>query len=123
MKRTLLKRPLSYLVAVGVAGLAVPLLARAFAAERAAAPAANPNPARGGVNLDRPKRVIERPTEALLAGGAPAAAGDKAFVNPKVQPGKVRWHADLDAACRAARASGKPVLLFHMMGRLDEKFC
>jgi hypothetical protein len=43
--------------------------------------------------------------------------------NPKVQPGLVRWHPSLEAACTAAKKSGKPVLLFQMMGRLDEQFC
>jgi len=44
-------------------------------------------------------------------------------VNPKVAPGKVRWHPDFATACAASKASGKPVLLFQMMGKLDEQFC
>jgi hypothetical protein len=75
--------------------------------------------------LDRGKNDIETPAKRLIANRtvpAPAAAG-AAFVNPNVEPGKVRWHADFDAACRAAARSGKPVLLFQMMGRLDQKFC
>ena len=77
------------------------------------------------MKLDRPKREIENPAERLLARqSAPAPAAESgAFVNPKVQPGKVRWHKDFEAACRAAEKSGKPVLLFQMMGRLDQKFC
>ena len=47
----------------------------------------------------------------------------KAFANPKVPPGKVKWHSDLAAASTAAKKSGKPVLLFHMMGKLDDLFC
>ena len=43
--------------------------------------------------------------------------------NPGVAPGKILWHKDFEAACDSARKSGKPVLLFQMMGRLDEKFC
>jgi hypothetical protein len=43
--------------------------------------------------------------------------------NPKVEPGLVRWHPSFAAACAAAKKSGKPVLLFQMMGRLDEQFC
>jgi hypothetical protein len=72
-----------------------------------------------------PKHVIESPTKRVLADRSapvPTAPGG-AFVNPKVRPGKVRWHADFDAACRAARKSGKPVLLFQMMGNLDDRFC
>jgi len=45
------------------------------------------------------------------------------FVNPKVQPGKVRWHASHKDACAAAVKSKKPVLLFQMMGKLDDQFC
>lgn len=40
-----------------------------------------------------------------------------------VQPGLVAWHADLaDASTRSAN-SGKPVLVFQMMGKLDQEFC
>jgi hypothetical protein len=43
--------------------------------------------------------------------------------NPAVEPGKVRWHGSFDDARIAAQRSGKPVLLFHLMGRLDRQFC
>jgi hypothetical protein len=46
-----------------------------------------------------------------------------AEANPEVEPGLVPWHADFAAACAAAKSSGKPVLLFQMMGRLDQQFC
>jgi hypothetical protein len=55
--------------------------------------------------------------------GAAAAPDRSGPVNPRVRPGRVRWHRDFAAARAAASRSGKPVLLFHMMGRLDEKFC
>jgi hypothetical protein len=45
------------------------------------------------------------------------------FVNPKVEPGKVRWHKSFDEARAASAKSGKPVLLFQMMGKLDDEFC
>ncbi len=77
--------------------------------------------------LDVGKGRIERPTEAVLAkalaNAASREAADKAFVNPKVPPGKVNWHADFAAACRASAKTGRPVLLFQMMGQLDNKFC
>jgi hypothetical protein len=71
------------------------------------------------------KSAIESPTKRLVAARTAAVppAAVQGFVNPQVAPGKVRWHPDFEAACRAARASGKPVLLFQMMGRLDQKFC
>jgi hypothetical protein len=53
-------------------------------------------------------------------GGLKPAGGN---ANPKVRPGQVRWHEDFAAACRAAQRSGKPVFHFHMLGRLDQRFC
>jgi hypothetical protein len=78
----------------------------------------------GGAPADRGKFAVELPAKQLLAfsnPGAPQAA--QPFVNPKVEPGKVKWHPDLDAACKAAAATGRPVLLFHLMGKLDDQFC
>ena len=37
--------------------------------------------------------------------------------------GLVRWHGSREAALAAARESGRPVMLFQMLGRLDEEFC
>jgi hypothetical protein len=42
--------------------------------------------------------------------------------NPKVAPGLVKWHDDFEAAKKASSQSGKPVLLFQMMGQLDQRF-
>ena len=64
-----------------------------------------------------PKAFIERPTDAIVA----RSAGE--FKNPKVAPGKVRWHASFAAARAAAEKSGRPVLLFQLMGNLDDRFC
>jgi hypothetical protein len=35
----------------------------------------------------------------------------------------VVWHPSFDAALAASKDSGKPVLLFHLMGQLDKQFC
>lgn len=43
--------------------------------------------------------------------------------NPKVTPGLVQWKNDFEDACLASKRSGKPVLLFQVLGRLDERFC
>ena len=43
--------------------------------------------------------------------------------NPRVEPGRVRWHPTFADAQAAARKSGKPVFLFHLMGHLDRQFC
>lgn len=45
------------------------------------------------------------------------------FNNPQVMPGKVCWHASFEDACKASQKSHKPVLLFHMLGNLDQQFC
>jgi hypothetical protein len=112
MNRTLIR-----LLAGGCVGLVL-------AAGVAVSQAPNAQPPRPAA--DRGKRAIEDPAERLVAAAAAAAtapaAGD-AFVNPRVEPGKVHWHPDFATACQAAAQSGKPVLLFQMMGRLDQKFC
>lgn len=41
----------------------------------------------------------------------------------QVAPGRINWHKEFSAARAAARKSGKPILLFQMLGNLDERFC
>jgi hypothetical protein len=135
MKRILARSRMSWLAAAGVAGLTALILARAVADAKRPAQQQQYHPV--NVNIVQPvpanalpirdfgKSAIELSTEQLLAlqtlpASVPAAG---AFVNPKVEPGKVRWHKDFAAACAAAQKSGKPVLLFQMMGKLDERFC
>ncbi|MFO0936276.1 MAG: hypothetical protein U0798_07160 [Gemmataceae bacterium] len=65
------------------------------------------------------KGVIERNPKAVVAQSSPA----KTEENPTVEPGKVKWHANLEAAIEASKKSGKPVFLFQMLGRLDKQFC
>jgi hypothetical protein len=68
--------------------------------------------------------VIEKPvSNFLVLNTTDASSSAKEFVNPKVQPGHVHWHPSFESACEAARKSGKPVLLFQMMGKLDDQFC
>jgi hypothetical protein len=70
------------------------------------------------------KGAIERPVKNVVARTLPeGTSASTPAANPKVEPGKIRWHPSFDAACKAARSSGKPVLLFHMMGKLDDQFC
>ncbi len=40
-----------------------------------------------------------------------------------VQAGLVAWSPDFATACQKSKSSGKAVLLFQMMGKLDEEFC
>jgi hypothetical protein len=58
------------------------------------------------------KKMVERP---ML---------DRLQPPPEAKPApKVAWHASFEKAVEAARTSGKPVLLFQLLGRLDEEFC
>lgn len=146
MKRTLYSWRHWGILGVAIVAVAVLLLARGFAADKALpkppaplARAVMPDAVvNGNVNFVQPapanavkelsdfsKFGIELPTEQLLAARTVPAAAPPApeFLNPKVQPGKVRWHKTLADACTAAKKSGKPVLLFQMMGKLDERFC
>ena len=68
---------------------------------------------------------IEPAVSGLVASTAPATAptAPSSANNPTVEPGKVKWHKTLADAQAAAAKSGKPVLLFHMMGALDKQFC
>ena len=76
------------------------------------------------VPLDRTKRVVELPTKRIVQGASPAPAKPQAakFSNPRVSPGKVRWAGDYAEALAASKRSGKPVLLFQLLGKLDHKF-
>lgn len=59
--------------------------------------------------------------EAPTAPTATATVADSE--NPTVRPGLVKWHSSVTDAKVAAQKSGKPVLVFHMMGQLDKQFC
>jgi hypothetical protein len=45
------------------------------------------------------------------------------IANKNVLPGLVTWRKDFATACSLSQRSGKPVLLFQMMGKLDDEFC
>lgn len=75
--------------------------------------------------LDRTKvDVVELPTKNLVRKTEqPPIVSASRERNPKVAPGTVRWHATFEKARAASRESGKPVMLFQMMGNLDDQFC
>ena len=134
MKRFWTRPCLSCFAVVGVAGATVLLLTQVLADGKRPSkelPQTQPpaqvvqNAVKAPLRADGGKYEIEMPTKQLLAARSlpvPAAASAE-FVNPKVQPGKVRWHKDFATARAAATKSHKPVLLFQMMGKLDDQFC
>lgn len=135
MKRTWWRLGLSFFAGACLTAGVVLLLLRANAAAKSPAQKASapPSPANSPPTATAlpdltpylSKYAIEMPTEQVLATRSLPASVPPAptFVNPKVEPGKVRWHKDFAAACAAAKKSGKPVLLFQMMGNLDDRFC
>ena len=70
---------------------------------------------------------IEKGPSSIVKMSGPAPANTTAVrvsaENPTVKAGEVKWHQSFADACAAAKKSGKPVLLFHMMGQLDKQFC
>lgn len=76
---------------------------------------------------DLRKTLTERPAEDLLrrsgARETPAPATSAGASKVPVEPGRVAWRRDRDAAREAARASGRPVLVFQMLGDLDDEYC
>lgn len=73
------------------------------------------------------KRSLILTVLALLMGpaqGAQLAAPSTAQSDDdRVAAGCVAWHPTLEAARAAAEISGRPVLQFQLLGRLDERFC
>ncbi len=95
---------------VAATGLAVALVAPAVVAQD-----------RG--STDRGKRIAEAPVENVLkTTGNTTILGDVQR-NPTVAAGAVKWHDGLAAARAAAMKSGRPVLLFQLLGQLDQEFC
>lgn len=76
------------------------------------------------VMRDMRKSAVEMPLERSIAPlPKPALLTDVQTAPGKVMPGQVRWHATMEEAQAASAKSGKPVFLFTLMGKLDEKFC
>lgn len=120
MKRLLFR--LSLARVLGIAAFAL-LATPAVAQQQAANPAAPP-PKKLDVskNVGIERKAIQAAKQFELQAALAAVNAEKA-TNPTVKPGEVKWHANFAAACEAATKSGKPVLLLHMMGRLDKQFC
>ena len=86
---------------------------------------------------DESKRDVEVLPETIVNKAADKAAKPKKQLSPpsargerakavaamkKVSPGKVRWHADFKTAKAKSAKSKRPVLLFQLLGQMDEEF-
>ena len=74
--------------------------------------------------VDQPKRIVELPTKRIVKAADLGTANPQAVTpdNPRVSPGKVRWRKDYAEALAVSKKSGRPVLLFQLLGELDHKF-
>ena len=113
--RALLKKALFGLTVVAAAGL------QAHGDEPRANKAVT-KAGEAGPLLDVSKGKVERPAKALVAASTPNRPKE-GETNPKVEPGKVKWHSSFQTACEASKKTGRPVLLFQMLGNLNEEFC
>ena len=76
------------------------------------------------------KGLIEGQLEDLVADARPPVSlpatdqnqPDAQPENPACQPGLVNWHASPESAQASSRQSGKPVMLFQLLGQLDQRF-
>lgn len=76
------------------------------------------------MRADLSKLSIERPLKRVITEAAPVTPlKEERISKGRVKPGNVHWHDSMKSACAAASHSGKPVLVFQMMGKLDQEFC
>lgn len=83
-------------------------------------------PAKSVLGRGVSKGMVEWPLKRALKRPGPVAVKRKTpqpGKGDRVQPGLVIWHKSYEAALAAAKKSGKPVLLLHTLGRLDDRFC
>lgn len=73
--------------------------------------------------IDRPRSVAAAKPVSAPAAAHATIQSQTDDENPVVPAGLVKWHKSFDDAKVASKKSGKPVLLFHMMGQLDRQFC
>lgn len=60
------------------------------------------------------------PLKSAVGQGHETDSTKASSTNPKCQPGLVKWHSNFESALRASATSGKPVLLFQLLGKLDQ---
>lgn len=76
-----------------------------------------------GLALATPGWAAQQKAQAAPAGLADDLHLEVRTAIPKIQSGLVRWLPSFAWAKEAAKKSGKPVLLFQLVGNLDESLC
>lgn len=72
--------------------------------------------------MDLRKAVIEAPVAKVLM-NSDSLVTSGASARSKRVAGLVTWRSNLGTAIDAAAKTGKPILHFQLLGRLDEEFC
>ena len=72
---------------------------------------------------DRSKAVLELDLKNAIKRSYGLGPGELPALPAAYRAGHVAWHPSYDDALAAAEQSGKPVLLFQLLGRLDEALC
>ena len=93
------------------------------AIENALAGSSEPQPAAGLRSSFRSKFAVEEVVKLALGRSSGLGPDELPPLEESVKPGEVRWHGSFEKALAAAGVSGKPVMLFQLLGRLDEGFC
>jgi len=76
-----------------------------------------------GEQPDTSKRIVEVEIKNALKRSYGLGPGELPPLDQAVKAGDVAWHDSFEDALSAARVSGKPVLLFQLLGRLDDELC
>ena len=76
-----------------------------------------------GERADASKSIAEIGIKEALKRSYGFGPGELPPLDDAVKAGDVAWHGSFEDALSAARVSGKPVLLFQLLGRLDDELC
>lgn len=77
----------------------------------------------GEENLTRPDARTKPYLDVTVASIARKTDRENQLEGKHVQPGLVDWAPNVKTALERAKHSGKPVLIFQMVGHLDDEFC
>ena len=69
-------------------------------------------------------RTMLKTLAVALAAAAMAQAQDKSLTGMYGGPANgIKWATSFEDALAQAKAQSKPIMLMHLLGRLDEEFC
>ncbi len=75
---------------------------------------------KSGTVVATAKKEIEAPIKKTIANNSPSGNGNKSYTKALKE---IKWERDFEKATAKAKKEGKMVMLFHLLGDLDEEFC